>query len=301
MSQLIELPVRFEFATERKRWEVCEARLAGYARDFYPKPAPTAFPAIIGATGSLNTEIALHVVRGGSLSALYREEPEPAYTVFLGDRDLLQRRFAPGDELTQDAAAYEPFEVVVSFDSSPSKPQSRDPWKMRDEFIELENTSEKLAAFLTKWGDWDLNPLHQINEPFEHEVSQAQVVKQFPLFALPETIWQTQALYRKAMTQKPARWLAEHGRLPGLQRIESAPFFECIDRYCSSALETTITLDHLRRIQHRVCARPDCGALFKVESAHVRAYCSQPCAHAEHMRRTRKAKRLQRAKLNKGA
>ena len=83
--------------------------------------------------------------------------------------------------------------------------------------------------------------------------------------------------------------------------MDGAPYFGLTDGLCTSAIETTITLDHLRRVEYRICARDDCAKPFQVQSAHGQTYCSQGCAHTVHMRRSRQAERKQGKKMLKGA
>ncbi|MGD0975201.1 MAG: hypothetical protein ABR866_14020 [Candidatus Korobacteraceae bacterium] len=60
---------------------------------------------------------------------------------------------------------------------------------------------------------------------------------------------------------------------------------------CRRAILDTIVIDHLRKVQFRLCARPDCRTPFAIESRHQREYCCQYCAHIESVRKQRAAKK----------
>lgn len=304
MSQTIQFPVMVDFAFRRKRWEVCDARLAGYARDFFPEPAPTVLPIPrIDFVASPNAQVAFHVARRGTSAQLNTQGSEPAYTFVTNpDRDSLKECFAPNGQLRKDEAAWDPFELVVSFDHSLSRLRREDPWQMRREFLELENTSRALASFLTKWGDWNVGLLHEVSKPFlAPPAGLDEVPLPMPSYVRPETLWHEQEFFRNALTQKPARWLAQHAKLPSPHSINGAPYFGLTDSFCTSAIQTTITLDHLREVEYRICARDDCARPFQVQSAHGQTYCTQGCAHAVNMRRRRQAERKQSVKKAKGA
>ena len=136
-------------------------------------------------------QVAFHVTRGrGFLTHLYRQEPEPAYTfVSLGSEISLQERFAPGGLITNDETAWNGFEIVASFDYSPAAPRSRDPWQMREEFLQLENDNQELAAFLTKWGDWEGGFLHEVSKPYRLAPIQVKdSTIETPSYVLPESV-----------------------------------------------------------------------------------------------------------------
>jgi hypothetical protein len=47
------------------------------------------------------------------------------------------------------------FQIVASCGIGDEAVCELDPWKMRNEFLEIENEPKRLARFLSKWGTWD--------------------------------------------------------------------------------------------------------------------------------------------------
>jgi len=63
-----------------------------------------------------------------------------------------------------------------------------------------------------------------------------------------------------------------------------------------TAILATIYVDHLHGTKFGFCRRHDCRKAYKIESKHIRKYCSQYCAHLESLRRMRKRQRQKRRK-----
>ena len=301
MSQTIQLPISVEYAPKRRRWEVCDARLAGYAQDFYPKPASSAFPTPrVDFPIPMDQGVAFHVKRRGFASP--PRQQDPAYLLFnVSDPDPLRERCVSGGSLREDREAWEPFEIVATFDGLPAQPHRSDPWHLREEFLALKHNATVLAQFLTKWGDWEYNVLHEIRSPDRSSARGEDSTLSSLNYAIPGSVWQKQAFFRDVLTQDPRRWLAEHAKLPKPHRVDGPPFFGITDFHCMSAIETTITLDHLRDVKFRICARSDCAKTFQVQSAHGQTYCSYRCAHTVNVRNSREVKRNQAIKKEQGA
>jgi hypothetical protein len=70
-----------------------------------------------------------------------------------------------------------------------------------------------------------------------------------------------------------------------------------------TAILATIYVDHLHGTKFGFCKRDDCRNPYKIESKHIRKYCSQYCAHLESLRRmrarSRKRLKTDRAHLKK--
>jgi len=99
-----------------------------------------------------------------------------------------------------------------------------------------------------------------------------------------------QETVREALTSAPKKWFAGHDAFPPMvhSRLAKYPFFCLLTDACQHAIRMTVTIDLLRRLTFKTCARRDCGLPFPVTSKHRREYCSQYCAHLESVRRSRK-------------
>jgi hypothetical protein len=144
-----------------------------------------------------------------------------------------------------------------------------DAWELRDDFLSLKAGSEVALAFLSKWGRW---------MPFRNYVD------------MPEIIALQQAV-RHALTSPAELWFRGLYASPPLvnSRSPEFPYFVILTDACQAAIRTTTTMDLLRQLKFKTCARPDCGKPFPVTSRHERNYCTQYCAHLESVRRARKS------------
>jgi len=90
--------------------------------------------------------------------------------------------------------------------------------------------------------------------------------------------------------------MATYGRVPAPARLSTYPFFQTSDSTCSTAIETTITMDKLRDIPYRLCALEGCGKPFPLKTRHDKLYCSTEHAHHASVKRGREAKRKAKTK-----
>ncbi len=169
-----------------------------------------------------------------------------------------------------------------------------DPWKMREDFLALEHSKKTLAVFLNKWGSWGGGVLQEY--PYRLGTPLGETIE----YVIPQHAWDLQLSYKSALTGDAAKWLSESGRIPTPTRRSSPPFLASRDELCRHAIQTTITMDKLSDVPYRLCARSDCGEVFKMESNHFRTYCSQYCAHLVSVRRGRAAKRQVKVNAAKG-
>src|SRR5262249_11855052 len=113
-------------------------------------------------------------------------------------------------------------------------------------------------------------------------------------YLLPFDMWQFQKHCQKAL-EEPEKWLTEVQKLfPALVARRQYPHFGLTVVGCQEALRTTITIDILKNVRFRLCARHDCRTPFPVETRHQREYCCQYCAHLESVRRQRQPRQEQR-------
>jgi hypothetical protein len=104
----------------------------------------------------------------------------------------------------------------------------------------------------------------------------------------PQLLKEQQAKYRRALLPSNARsWLRSHPM--SLESADEFPFFRVRSSYCSSAIETTITIDHLAEIKFGICKR--CHKVFEKEKKYKMSYCSRSCANAASVARFREKQR----------
>ncbi|WP_263382252.1 hypothetical protein [Granulicella arctica] len=281
MAHIIQVPFAIEFATEGRRWELFEAAVVGSARDLQPKPS--------------GIFAMLPVTTDKFAVSLTPERPKmklpayltlsPLYTInSYRHEEKISDYLTSKSEVNPIYSGNSTFEILVSFSAKKQPERERDPWKMREEFLSLPMRTTALAKFLNTWGRWDMSSLWQIGGSEKLGLDR-------PLCIIPELIWDEQTRYKAALSGDAEEWLSRSSRIPAPQRRMTAPFFAVRDDLCSSAIETTITMDKIAQVPYRLCARSDCGLIFKVESNHSRHFCSQSCAHLVSVRRGREARR----------
>ena len=156
-----------------------------------------------------------------------------------------------------------PIEVFVSEDSQ-SQEQVQDAWQMRREFFQLDQNTQELLKFLNRWGEWSL---------------QRTIL---PSVILRERDWLRESLLGKT------RWFGSSFSMTFPRPMREYPHYLLEASDCRQALSTTVTLDLLRRVKSRLCARRDCGVPFAIESQHKRKFCCQYCAHLVSVRKQRR-------------
>jgi hypothetical protein len=253
------LPVSLEFRTATITWQTARARVLGWSAQ------PT------GPTESLhlNAEFADLPTRGHFAFPLDRLPDEQR------KRCLTARGKRKSNETVKDICSRLEFLFFVHdhrtyVHDSDLRKHSRpaDAWELRDEFLRLSMDNDSALSFLQKWGRWR---------------SWRGLVDVEEMRALQRKV-------REALISSPEQWLASSsGSLPRMRpRSTTFPYFGFLTDSCEAAIRTTTTMDLLRRVKFRSCARPDCAVPFPIESKHERRYCTQYCAHLESVRRNRR-------------
>jgi hypothetical protein len=152
-----------------------------------------------------------------------------------------------------------------------------DQWTLREATLELEESTEALAAFLNRFGAWSrgLEPLLA-----------SGTRKWEPTIVGPRAIWLERARLMEALTQGAGAWFKSHKAPSGFYARESFPHYAHTDEYCADAIATSITVDFLRGVKFGICPRSDCRKPFSKERK-GKVYCSQYCAHLVSVRRSR--------------
>jgi hypothetical protein len=198
-------------------------------------------------------------------------------------------------------------EIWDSFYLMDPESVTKNAWIMRDEFFRLEPDPEwdlSVQRFLNKWGlwvsergfhdKWDGNSISNLR--LLQELASGRKINK-PNFVMvhPHQLRWWQKHYRKSLLDRNAsNWLSLHPL--HLETAKDPPFFRVLRRYCTTAIEATITIDHLAGRKHGICKR--CHALFEKETKHKKNFCSDRCINAAGVQRWREK---QRSATKKGA
>ncbi|MDR3718873.1 MAG: hypothetical protein P4K98_08730 [Bryobacteraceae bacterium] len=252
---VIEIPFSFEFRTTEVCWNQSHARITGWARRTDATIDGNALVAVIAPDG---VQYAVRYSRhrlpeGWRHEGLWLEAytDEDVERVFAGFEPLL---------LVQSGRNY----VTRAEFKEHSKPA--DCWQLREEFLRLTPNSDEAVAFLRRWGRWNL----------------AEYVE------LPELI-RLQEAVREALMGGPEKWFqSAYSFPPTWDRSPEYPFFTFLTDQCEVAIRLSVTIDLLKGVKFKPCARPDCGRPFAVGSHKDRKFCCRECGHLEAVRRSRK-------------
>jgi hypothetical protein len=165
--------------------------------------------------------------------------------------------------------------------TKPEKP-IRNPWIMRDEFLNLRKETRELQAFLNRWGWWWSSRGYSVFQP-SHDF----------VLIHPHQLWRLQDDYRRALTGSARSWL-RMGAFLNLTRNDVPPYFFIETSHCEEGIEATITIDKLSNVNFGICKRGDCRKLFEFTTKQRRLYCTPHCAHLANVRKLREQKKKAR-------
>ena len=261
MAHEIQIPTSFEFRTVKVRWDEARANVIGWRNNQgEPEKLMHLIAEISSASGGKRTiGLPLHSLpekhRKRSLEVLKTKHADEAVKDICSDLEL--RYFVHGCKTYVD-------------DSELRKhSHAADAWQLRDDFLGLKGDCETTLAFLDKWGRW---------VPHRNYVD-------------PRDISSLQSSVREALISPAKVWFRSRYASPPMMNSRSAefPYFVILTDACEAAIRTTTTLDLLRQLKFKTCARPDCAKPFPVTSKHEKSYCTMYCAHLESVRRSRKS------------
>ncbi|MGI4981301.1 MAG: hypothetical protein ACRYHB_13020 [Janthinobacterium lividum] len=292
MAHIFDIPLAFEFAPSKLRWQRSGFEIAGPSSAFPPPPAtfagtkiPIPIPkaavkqtdeTLIRLTGKLKTSPWTTGIEGVLLQALPKELAGCLDTV----AELEQDGILVPESLT---------ELFLCFDHKDARERAGDPWKMREEFLHLPESNDALLAFLNRWGNWNFGALSVHSYRFSMREFERLESKPWIECVSAFLVWRERKRLREAMLAPPEMWLSNNASLGFTASRQQFPYLGIKAGTCLRAIEITITLDHLRNVKSRICARPDCNNIFTVESNHGKTYCDQYCAHLVSVRRNRSA------------
>jgi hypothetical protein len=251
---LVGVQLAFEFRKAKVEWSQARARLTGFAKR---------------ADGTVDGDNLMAEITTGGMrrSILYPRRWLPE-----GDRECLWLTAYSDREVADIFSAFNPLLLVPSGETHMQDEESRsntklaDAWQLREAFMRVGHTPEKLLAFLNEWGRWN---------------SEA--------FVEPSEIIDLQQAIREALLTAPAKWFTSPYPLPfNWRRCPEFPYFALLTDSAEVALRMTVSADLLNQARFRICARPDCGQPFKVETNHDKKFCSRACAHLVVVRRSQR-------------
>jgi hypothetical protein len=267
MAHEIQIPTSFEFRSATIQWEEARGNVIGWRRNQGEREKPTHLIAEIysASSGKSTIGLPLHGLpethRARSLETLKRKHADEAVRGICADLELryfvhVSKTYVEDSELRKHSKA-------------------ADAWQLRDDFLGLKGDDEAALAFLNKWGRW---------VPHRNYVA-------------PVEISALQRAIREALMSPAKVWFRSRYASPPVVNSRSLefPYFVILTDACEAAIRTTTTIDLLRKLKFRTCARLDCDKPFPVTSKHERNYCTQYCAHLESVRRARKSTATQRS------
>jgi len=280
MAHNINIPITFEWRPHPASWNVATARITGWE------------------PGSKKTRIQAAVDQRGQRLLVHLDPWQLVRTL-----KSLQENTEP-----LELNGY-PVELLLCSVKLRAVKRQDDPWAMREEFLRLKRNTKALLAFLNKWGVWGPTQtsiasisagaasLVPKKAPLLHirvggvgdgeESMKVQIVNRNALYyLLPAGIWEFQKECRTGLNKPAEKWLSKHP-LRELYSRHEYPHYLLHATSCRRAILDTIVIDHLRKVQFRLCARADCRTPFAIETRHQREYCCQYCAHIESVRKQR--------------
>jgi len=258
MAQTISLPAQFEFTSERLKWVLARLSLNRWRRrrnERHGDPwyieasvlSPTEFEGEIYGIGPANVPVRVE-----------RQLPSP------GARFPAKFRRIAIEALLYVPPNEEPRTMTI------------DPWKARDEFLSLERSTTDLIAFLNKYGAW------------RSEWSSVMLPGtggRRPRIAIPAVFWNEQGRIREALKKGAEGWA--WGRTLVFRPRLTFPHYVHEDQGCFDAIKTATTIDFLRGVRFKICARPDCAKPFAADRTN-KIYCEQYCGHLVSVREKRR-------------
>ena len=257
MAHILQIPISFDFRLSQVAWAQVHARITGWWKRH---------------DGTIDSD---------NLTAEIDEPPMEKESIRFPLEDLPPGEWDRCVEVPIDESFDAEIELICSefqpqllvceagrylSDSEFNKLRPGDAWEMREEFLRVEADGTSSVEFLEKWGRWTAARWVALGE-----------------------ILSLQAAVREALTSAPTKWFTRPFSALSVRRHRPEyPFFMLPTNECRSAICMTVTIDLLRRVKFKVCARGDCGQPFPVTSKHDRKYCSQYCGHLDSVRRNRK-------------
>jgi hypothetical protein len=254
MAHTISLPVQFTFTSQRLKWVLARLNLNRWRRH-------RRGPWYIGASVLSPPEFErfAYGVDPSKVPTQIRQEL-PHYGAHLPAKlrsmDIEVLLYVPHNE--------EPQSLTI------------DPWQARDEFLSLRRSITDLLVFLNRYGAWRREHL-----PWDSTT----VWGRRPRLAFPEDFWNEQARIRESLKGGAKNWTWRD--VLRLSPRPEFPHYVHEAMCCFEAINTATTIDFLKNIRFKICARPDCAKPFPADRTN-KIYCEQYCGHLVSVRNKRK-------------
>jgi hypothetical protein len=161
-----------------------------------------------------------------------------------------------------------------------------DAWSVRADFLDLRDENDCLG-FLNETGLFFRDGANEAGQPMSLDHIRIWQRTFIGFLRRRPAVWETRLELVEPNASEIIRMVHLHRHCTvALGEGRAAQF---IARETFSAILATIYLDHLRGTRFRLCARPDCGRPYEIESRHTRKYCTQYCASLQSLRRVRQA------------
>jgi hypothetical protein len=257
MAQNILIPISFDFRALKVHWEQTPARITGWWKGQHGEPGHSLL--LAESISDAKRTFAIQV-------AQVPERQQKQLST--------ESAWSRGDEYVAEVCGdfdpcffFHDTSVLINEDELRKCSRSANAWEMREEFLRLKRHQDAVS-FLARWGLW--------HPGLRKHTSLAEMI------ALQHQV-------RNGLLS-PRDWFASGLAYPTMTPSRSVkyPYFTMLPFACVPAIRMTVTIDLLRKLKFRTCARRDCGFPFQVTSRHKREYCSQSCAHVESVRRSRR-------------
>ena len=224
--------------------------------------------------GESSSDVEIEMQRKELPAGLLRPDETPFSTPDIAGRDFV----ALVSDMQESTG-------ILRHSSPGEKEKERNVWTMRESFFSLKPSISELKTFLNRWGMWNSERHYEANGFSLQSRSLALVV--------PDAIWRQREAYRKALEGSARSWLRKASPLT-FSSLDEWPHFLVERSTCQSAIEATITVDHIRDAKYGFCKR--CRAMFERDTLHKKSYCSRKCIQADATARWRANQRKQAKK-----
>jgi hypothetical protein len=263
------IAIGVSFQREKTTWQQGEMRYVGIADDLSTSEPPPTFLGTITPIPTLGKRLV---------------DSSAVFGVTCPDvKEVLYKAVDSPSEHPQSA---DPVEVLISVGpTGKSSSVAGDPWQLRDDFLRIPRSVDKLLAFLRESGS-SLG-CGQYLYPFRVSSSRLLPLDSSPLpqIVYPGDVWKLQDQYRAALNGSSEEWLRERAPIGLITHQAEFPFLVAKANDIKTAIEMTITIDKLNQVPFQKCERVDCYVPFEVRSG--KDYCSQYCGHLVSVRNSR--------------
>lgn len=174
--------------------------------------------------------------------------------------------------------------ILQCKNSSPTS-ERLDALALRAEFLHIKD-AKGLQAFLARTGPFESN------EKRFSDLGGWQSLIRALLCAEPKNWAKVAAATSPALADSLLRYRNQLVHLP-LDSPDGAPKVHANSTL--DAIIATLLVDYLNGVRYGMCARKDCGKLYRMTTKRRRIFCSQYCGHLVSLRKKRSAKQARKS------